>query len=440
MRIKKRNIISIVILALLIMGLVYFFVFFDRTPPSIYLPSHPYFNIHTKKLLIGVKDGESHIRRIQVSIIQGRKIRTFNKDLTREKVGSFTYTLPLSSLSLKQGNFTVVVRCWDSSVNNFFQGNMAEKRKAYILDTSPPVITLKTYRHYVKIGGAGVCGFSVSEPVSRVGVLVHGFFFPAYPYEKKGLYCCFFAIPYFLKKNQVNIVVYAQDLAGNVAERALPFYLQHSRFASSRINISDRFLETKMVQFQSLYPGLSPLDIFLKVNRDLRKKDRERLRELGRDTEAKIMWKGAFLRLPHSARKASFGTRRSYFYKGKEIDKETHLGVDLASVARSPIPAANSGRVIFTGWYDIYGNAVIIDHGFGLQSLYGHLSRIRVKKGEVVKKGEIIGNTGATGLAGGDHLHFAILISGMPVNPVEWWDGQWIKNNILYNLKQMATN
>ncbi len=437
---KKEKIISLVIALLFMVGVVYFFVFFDRTPPSIELPQKKYFNMFSKDIIIKVKDKDSPLRRIQVSIIQGKRIKTTTASLTQKKTKEYTYIIPLKKLSLKQGNFIVEVRCWDASPNNFFQGNEAVKKASYTLDTLPPTITLHTYRHYVKIGGAGVCGFSISEPVSKVGVIVHKSFFPAYPYLKKDLYCCFFGIPYFLKRKDVTIVIYARDRAGNVAERPLPFYLQHSSFSSSKIDISDSFLKAKMVQFQPLYKGLTPIEIFLKVNKELRKKDRERLKEIGRDTADKIMWKGAFLRLPHSARKASFGIRRAYFYHGEKIDEETHLGVDLASIARSPIPAANSGRVIFTGWYDIYGNAVIIDHGFGLQSLYGHLSRIKVKVGELVKKGEIIGNTGATGLAGGDHLHFAILISGMPVNPVEWWDINWIKNNILYNLKQMATN
>jgi len=73
---------------------------------------------------------------------------------------------------------------------------------------------------------------------------------------------------------------------------------------------------------------------------------------------------------------------------------------------------------------------VIIDHGLGLQTLYAHLSQLGAGKGDQVQKGQIIGRTGATGLAGGDHLHLGVLISGIPVNPVEWWDKSWIENNI----------
>ena len=73
---------------------------------------------------------------------------------------------------------------------------------------------------------------------------------------------------------------------------------------------------------------------------------------------------------------------------------------------------------------------MVIDHGFGLFSTYSHLSAFDVKQGQVISKGEAIGRTGSTGLAGGDHLHFGIIVHNTFVNPVEWWDANWIKNNI----------
>jgi len=98
------------------------------------------------------------------------------------------------------------------------------------------------------------------------------------------------------------------------------------------------------------------------------------------------------------------------------------------------VDAANSGIVRFAGDLGIYGNTVIIDHGLGLMSLYGHLSTILVKEGQAINKGEIIAKTGSTGLAGGDHLHFGILMHGYEVTPLPWWDAHWIKVNVLENL------
>ena len=180
----------------------------------------------------------------------------------------------------------------------------------------------------------------------------------------------------------------------------------------------------------SLDPGTSMVDKFLKVNRELRNSNGRQLLEIVDKTDTKLYWKGEFLRLPNSARQASFADHRNYTYKNQIIDNQVHLGIDLASVAHSPVPASNNGKVVFTGHLGIYGNTVIIDHGFGLFSTYSHLSAFDAKQGQVVSKGEMIGRTGSTGLAGGDHLHFGIMVHNTFVNPVEWWDATWIKNNI----------
>jgi murein DD-endopeptidase MepM/ murein hydrolase activator NlpD len=83
----------------------------------------------------------------------------------------------------------------------------------------------------------------------------------------------------------------------------------------------------------------------------------------------------------------------------------------------------------------IYGNCIVVDHGYSLQSIYGHMSRIDVKVGDMVKKGQTMGIAGSTGLAGGVHVHFSMQIDGVQVNPREWWDDHWINDRILSKLK-----
>jgi len=151
------------------------------------------------------------------------------------------------------------------------------------------------------------------------------------------------------------------------------------------------------------------------------------------------MWKGVFLRLPGSANRAGFADHRTYKYNGKEVDRQVHMGVDLASLTRAEVPAANRGRVLATEKVGIFGNTVLIDHGFGLTTLYAHLSSISVSKGDMVEKGQIIGKTGITGLAVGDHLHFGVAVSNVFVNPLEWWDPAWIHNNILQKIEEVET-
>ena len=140
-----------------------------------------------------------------------------------------------------------------------------------------------------------------------------------------------------------------------------------------------------------------------------------------------------------AATMATFGEERTYYYKGKVADKSVHLGVDLASLAASPVQAANTGRVIFAQDLGIYGQTVVLEHGQGLYTMYGHLSGIDVTVDQLITKGDIIGTTGQTGLTTGDHLHFGFMVHGVFVNPVEWWDPHWIRDNIYRKLNMVES-
>ncbi len=92
--------------------------------------------------------------------------------------------------------------------------------------------------------------------------------------------------------------------------------------------------------------------------------------------------------------------------------------------------------MVHASWLGIYGNCVILDHGMGLQSLYAHLSSISVQVGQTVDRDAELGRTGATGLAGGDHLHFTMLLSGNAVTPIDWWSWQWVQDRIMRKLTE----
>jgi murein DD-endopeptidase MepM/ murein hydrolase activator NlpD len=95
-----------------------------------------------------------------------------------------------------------------------------------------------------------------------------------------------------------------------------------------------------------------------------------------------------------------------------------HTGVDIGAAYGSRIWAAGDGRVIFAGYRGGYGNCVMIDHGGGLATLYGHCSRLAVHEGQYVRQGELIAWVGSTGLSTGPHLHWEVRVNGKPVNPV----------------------
>jgi murein DD-endopeptidase MepM/ murein hydrolase activator NlpD len=159
-----------------------------------------------------------------------------------------------------------------------------------------------------------------------------------------------------------------------------------------------------------------------------------RLVALARTSQPRFLWKDTFLPMGKAAVMGSFADRRTYRAAGKEVDTQDHLGLDLASLRQAPVPAANDGRVVLAEYFGIFGSCVVLDHGYGLMSLYAHLSSVAVKAGDTVTRGQDIGRTGGTGLAGGDHLHFTMLVQGLAVTPLEWWDSHWIHDRMKLKL------
>lgn len=238
--------------------------------------------------------------------------------------------------------------------------------------------------------------------------------------------------------SDTDIFVQVSDYAGNIRKEAIRYFIRKKKFRKDVINISDKFLDWELSEFNVNVPqdaSAPQLEKFLAINRDLREANYNQIVGIAKESDQTIYWEGEFLRLPRSANRAGFADHREYRYEGRAIDHQVHLGVDLASLAHSPVPAANRGRIVFIGEIGIYGHTVVIDHGFGLFSTYSHLNDSQVKAGQIVSKGDIIGHTGTTGLAVGDHLHFGIIIGGTFVNPIEWWDKAWIKNNITNKIK-----
>ena len=128
----------------------------------------------------------------------------------------------------------------------------------------------------------------------------------------------------------------------------------------------------------------------------------------------KKLWEGAFIYPVNGKSSGRFGFRR--IINGEP--RSPHSGEDFSVPEGTPVKATNSGRVVLVGNYFFTGNSIFIDHGLGCYSMYFHLSKVGVKKGQKVKKGEIIGKVGATGRATGPHLHWGVRLNGARVNPI----------------------
>ena len=300
----------------------------------------------------------------------------------------------------------------------------------FTLDRQPPKIELLTDIIPLWQGGAATLAYKVSEETSRSGVEANGRFFAGYR-QSNGHYLC--VVPFPVASTPANYApkLVAVDLAGNETRSSPGLRLLARKFPVARINVSDAFIASKTGEFQELVPGGSGVELFLQVNRQVREANRKVLVELASKSAGTPLWSATMQRMPRAMTTGAYAEARDYFYNGERIDHQTHLGTDLASVAQAPILAANPGKVVFSGYFGLYGNCVILDHGLGVQTLYGHLSRISAEVGQSVTRGEEIGRSGKSGMSGGDHLHFEVIIGGVPVRPEEWFEAKWMAMYIL---------
>jgi len=392
---------------------------------------------------VAVSDLEMGLRSIKVSVKQvGPAIPILKKSFPYEglfnKRGIHTFreefTIDPFELHLVQGQANLIIEVHDFSKRRGGDGNLTIVEHKMIVDTIPPSITPISRSHNLNRGGSGLAIYRISTDTCESGILVNDLLFPGMPYmnnPQTGIYMCYFAIPNNFKKDS-TLCLWAKDRAGNETEKVFFHHIRQTRFRSDKIRISDRLLDTIVSSFppDMFEPDKSKVEKYLHINRELRNECDSALTELCRSPTEEKLWDGPWLRMKNAATMARFADQRLYYYEGEIIEKGVHLGVDLASLPRAPVQAANGGRVILTRDLGIYGQTVVIDHGQGLCTIYGHLSRINVDVDQPVTKGDTIGLTGKTGLATGDHLHFGFMIHGVAVNPVEWWDSHWIRDNI----------
>jgi murein DD-endopeptidase MepM/ murein hydrolase activator NlpD len=323
--------------------------------------------------------------------------------------------------------------------------------KDFQVRLEPPRIAVLSSKHYVNHGGSEMVVYRATPADVQSGVRVGDVEYPGFPASGAGvpgadpaLRVAFFAL---LHDQDLNtpIVAFARDEAGNQVKASFVDNVFEKPFKKSRIELDDRFINRVVPDIIEHSPEMKMttpanpdemITAFLKLNGELRRKNAEQIAAFSTKTAPSRLWDGTFVQLGNSQVEASFADRRTYLYKGKEVDQQTHLGFDLAVTTAVPVVAANAGRVLNASWLGIYGNCVVIDHGMGVQSLYGHLSSFDVNVGDTVTRGQQIGRSGMTGLAGGDHLHFTMLVGGRMVNPVEWWDAHWIADRVDRKLKE----
>ena len=349
---------------------------------------------------------------------------------------------------IKSGPARIIVRASRPTLYGIRQLESTATRDVQVRLERPTVAVVST-KHYINLGGSEMVVYRATPPDVTSGVVVGDLEYPGYPasgatvegvaISDPAMRIAFFALRYD-QDVKTPLRLFARDEAGNSARADFDYLAFPKPFKKSRIELDDRFLDRVVPAIlegtTEVKPEGDQLAKFLAINGDLRKKNAEKIASFAKQSGPELYWRGAvFHPFTNNAVESAFADRRTYVYKGKEVDQQTHLGFDLASFTGVPIVAANRGKVMLAEELGIYGNCVILDHGMGVQSLYAHLSSISVKAGEMVDKEKELGRSGMTGLAGGDHLHFTMLVNGQMVNPVEWWDAHWIQDRILRKLQ-----
>ena len=298
--------------------------------------------------------------------------------------------------------------------------------------TQPPVISADSDQHYLYLGMADLATLNVTGAYTAAGIRVGNQDFRAWPMPsgKPGLFSLY-AFAWNMPAGTTPLA-FASNGAGNdvttpltviFPKREQPVYTQHE------IQVTDQFMQKVLGELDPNGTG-DPVARFVKINTEMRKTNNQTLSDLRFKTVDHFLWSQPFTRQSHSQAEATFADVRSYIYHGKKIDQQVHLGYDLAVTQHVGVEASNDGRVVWAAPLGIYGNCIVVDHGYGLQTIYGHLSRIDVHVGDMVKRSQIMGLSGMTGMAGGDHVHFAMQLDGVQIDPKEWWDAHWIRDHI----------
>lgn len=144
------------------------------------------------------------------------------------------------------------------------------------------------------------------------------------------------------------------------------------------------------------------------------REDQEKVRKAKSSSAPLPLWEGEFEMPLDAPVSTAYGQVR--YINGREVGR--HSGVDLAAPAGTPVGAINSGQVVFAGGLHAAGNTVIVDHGLFLFSSYSHLSRMAVKAGDQVSRGQVVGWVGSTGFSTGPHLHWSATVGFTPVDPM----------------------
>jgi len=420
-------------------GYVYTAPEFEREAPAIHSEQNLFWN-RKEPFNIRFTDNEG-LKSYELILSDGKNSLIIGQGIfeekTKEQILSIKY--PTSKiLDLKATKLKLKVTVNDSSLWNIAQGNKSEKIIDINVDYTRPNVNVIANSYSITQGGSALVVFQAEdENLDMIYVEAGEEKFKAQPYKKEGYYAALIAWPFTQEDFKAKVV--AIDAAKNIRDAEIPFYIKNHQYKVSWIKASDEFINGKITDLASSDPEYAHIEDKLEklkaINETMRLKNEALIHSLSKNVSSELLenWKlNKFYPLRNGQKVASYGDERHYYYgdKDNEVSNSYHVGYDLASTKMATIKASNPGKVVYANENGIYGNMPMIDHGLGLYSLYGHCSQLLVNEGDEVKTGDAIAKTGVTGLALGDHLHFGIVVQGVEVRPVEWFDQEWIRKNV----------
>lgn len=267
-------------------------------------------------------------------------------------------------------------------------------------DNTPPELMLDAAPARLRAGRVATLRLGANEPAELRASWGNDDPLPLLPSTggASPAFLAFIVAPVNAPAGEIAVRVTGRDAAGNVTQADLPLAIEPVTVPGQALQVP---------------PSLAAL-----VTGPVANAEAAQLALLTQPVHPEKLWMGEFrLPLPSSfPRTTGFGDRRNY----ADGHVAYHAGYDVAAPLGAAVAASASGSTVFTGPLHQRGHTVIVDHGWGIYTVYAHLSQIDVQPGQPVTQGQIIGGVGSTGLSTGPHLHWEVRLRGLPVDPAAW--------------------
>ncbi|MCB0323706.1 MAG: M23 family metallopeptidase [Bdellovibrionales bacterium] len=435
----------------------YLVTFAEREAPEILITKPPPgVGLEPAVFTFTVRDAQAGVDEIIVRTEQSGEIETVYQQRvpSKTKETEVSITLGGKQSRLREGTMRVMVLAFDRA----FWSNSAQSSTELVVDFRAPDIEVVTQQHNAVRGGVELVFYKVAgEQNGYSGVAVGPELFPGFTAAKldqefaglSDLRFALFAVPWQFDDREHVVKVVARDVVGNTSSASMYYRVRDRGYRQREVQLSESFLRSqvdplyesylrdlarlqgseaeKFVPARTLDEVLGRTRILL---RDYPPLVETALKPLFHRTKPERFWSEPFNRVVGRRLPYDFGDTLLYRFGEVELGRLRQSGTSYRTAPNEQIRAANAGQVLYAGELGLRGKTLILDHGFGLMTLYSHLQSIECKVGDRVEPGAVIAVAGSSGWAGEPQTDLEFRLHGIPVRPEEWWDRNWLKGHI----------